>query len=145
MKKLIYLGVLLMMACNSADNAGKKDKHELAGILFKQQQAWNTGNLEAFMDGYSRDTGMQFITRRGVRKGWQATLNGYRKSYPNKDSMGELEFKIQQLEFLDDRGDVGHIVGTWKLIRHNDTPGGHFSLITRREAQGHRIWIDHTW
>lgn len=142
----LIIPVLLLAACGQpAVKDASAVKHELAGILYKQQNAWNTGNLEGFMDGYSRDSSMQFITRKGVRKGWQATLEGYKKSYPNKDSMGFLEFRIQRLEILDKAGDIGHITGTWKLTRRHDSPSGFFSLITRRENGVHRIILDHTW
>ena len=147
MKKifLITLTAVMVVACNRGQKP-QPDYNELAKMLFQQQQAWNSGNLEAFMSHYSRDTGMQFITQKGVKKGWKATLAGYQKKYKGlKDSMGRLDFKIDKLEFLDESNSVGHINGRWYLYRHSDTPNGHFSLITRREQGKHRIYIDHTW
>jgi hypothetical protein len=141
----IFIGLAAISACNKSQKQNT-DYTQLAQILFKQQQAWNSGNLEEFMAYYSRDTGMQFITKRGVRKGWKATLDGYKKTYKgSKDSMGRLDFKINKMEFLDENENVGHINGRWYLYRHTDTPQGHFSLITRREQGQHRIFIDHTW
>jgi hypothetical protein len=139
--KYTFIGVLFA----SCGQKPAPEKHELASILFKQQQAWNTGNLEEFMEGYSRDSNMQFITSKGVRKGWQKTLDAYKKNYNSKEKMGYLEFNLSNIEFLDMEGNVGHINGTWKLIRKADTPSGHFSLITKREKFGHKIFIDHTW
>lgn len=147
MKKIFFpiLILGLVAACNR-NQKQQPDYNGLAKMLFQQQQAWNSGNLEAFMSHYSRDTGMQFITPRGVRKGWKATLQGYQKKYKGlKDSMGRLDFKIDKMEFLDEKNSVGHINGRWFLYRSSDTPKGHFSLITRLEQGQHHIYIDHTW
>jgi hypothetical protein len=147
MKKVFYPILLLglVAACNR-NQKQQPDYNELAKLLFQQQQAWNCGNLDGFMAYYSRDTGMQFITKKGVRKGWKATLEGYKRTYKgSKDSMGMLDFKIDKMEFLDEGNSVAHINGRWFLYRSSDTPNGHFSLITRREQGFHRIYIDHTW
>lgn len=146
MKKILLTGACSLLLCSECGNkTSESDKHELARLLFDQQQAWNSGNLEGFMQGYHNDTSMQFITRRGVRKGWKQTLDAYRKGYKNKDSMGLLEFRLTDIEFLDKASSIGHINGTWKLLRKTDTPHGHFSLITRRISGKHKIIIDHTW
>ena len=118
---------------------------EIRQLLISQQKAWNAGNIEEFMEGYHRDSGMQFIGARGVRYGWLATLNAYKKNYPDKSSMGQLSFDIDTIEILDKSGEIAHINGRWKLIRMHDTPAEHFSLITRKISGKHKIIIDHTW
>ncbi|MBL7811210.1 MAG: DUF4440 domain-containing protein [Bacteroidetes bacterium] len=151
MKNLLscILTVLLAISCQTqpANHAEKSQIHtdSLRRLILTQQAAWNRGDIEGFMQGYHNDTGMQFITRKGVRYGWQATLDSYRKHYPTKDSMGRLEFGLQKVEFLDEGMETGHIAGTWKLYRHADTPSGYFSLITRKVGTAHKIIIDHTW
>lgn len=146
MKKYILTVAIPLLLCSDCGKKSQEgDKHELARLLFDQQQAWNSGNLEGFMQGYYNDSSMQFITKRGVRKGWKQTLDAYRRGYKNKDSMGLLEFKLTDIEFLDEASAIGHINGTWRLLRKADTPAGHFSLITKRISGKHKIIIDHTW
>ncbi len=139
--------VLFSIACFWACS-GNKNTQEVNGIrelLIMQQQAWNEGNIEKFMEGYHRDSGMQFIGAKGARYGWLATLNAYKKHYPDKAAMGKLDFDIDTIELLDKAAEIGHVNGRWKLIRAKDTPAGHFSLITRRISGKHKIIIDHTW
>lgn len=123
----------------------KPQVSELKQLLDQQVAAWNKGDIDGFMEGYYNDSSMQFISKKGVRKGWRATLDSYKKNYPGKTAMGTLIFNTDALYFMDSAHDFGHITGTWKLIRVSDTPSGYFSLITRKTAQGHKIIIDHTW
>jgi hypothetical protein len=144
MNRFIVLGVMFSIwACGSSSR--QEMSTEIRQLLISQQKAWNAGNIEEFMEGYHRDSGMQFIGARGVRYGWLATLNAYKKNYPDKSSMGQLSFDIDTIEILDKSGEIAHINGRWKLIRMHDTPAGHFSLITRKISGKHKIIIDHTW
>lgn len=136
---------IYVLGCNYSSKNIDIEKAEIAKLLSLQQNAWNNGNIDSFMLGYFNDSTMQFITKNGVRKGWNATLQGYKKHYPDKSAMGRLDFNIDTIEFLDATADIGHINGKWRLFRTKDTPAGYFSLITKKTKQGHRIIIDHTW
>jgi hypothetical protein len=140
---LIYLISVVLWGCN--ENNSTQIANDIKGLLMMQQKAWNEGNIEAFMDGYHRDSGMQFIGSGGVRYGWLSTLNAYKTRYPDKAAMGQLYFHIDTIEILDKAAQIGHVNGRWKLIRSKDTPAGHFSLITRNISGRHKIIIDHTW
>jgi hypothetical protein len=144
MNRCIVWGVVLFVGACAEVNRTDMSK-EIQQLLMSQQKAWNAGNIEEFMEGYHRDSGMQFIGARGVRYGWIATLNAYKKNYPDKSSMGQLSFDIDTIEMLDKSGEIAHVNGRWKLIRMHDTPAGHFSLITRKISGKHKIIIDHTW
>ncbi len=144
MNKWVFLfSVVCFSYCSNNDST--QTVEDIRELLIIQQQAWNDGNIEKFMDGYHRDSGMQFIGAKGVRYGWQATLNAYKNHYPDKAAMGQLYFDIDTIELLDKSAEIGHVNGRWKLIRAHDTPAGHFSLITRRISGKHKIIIDHTW
>ena len=77
-----------------------KDIQAIRAVLSTQQNAWNNGNLEAFMDGYWRSDSLSFIGKRGINYGWQKTLDNYKKSYPDKAAMGTLHFDILKWYFL---------------------------------------------
>lgn len=137
--------LLLLTACYTQNPDVAEQKKAIADLLNKQVTAWNEGNIKGFMEGYMRDSAMQFISKNGLRRGWQQTLDAYIKHYPDKKAMGKLEFKLDTIEFLDRDAAYGHIAGKWRLYRTADTPSGYFSLITRRTPEGPRIIIDHTW
>jgi hypothetical protein len=139
----LYAALTFFGACS--ENKNIQTVKDIRELLIMQQEAWNDGNIEKFMEGYHQDSGMQFIGSKGVRYGWLATLNAYKKHYPDKAAMGQLYFDIDTIALLDRAAEIGHVNGRWKLIRAKDTPAGHFSLITRSISGKHKIIIDHTW
>jgi hypothetical protein len=143
---LLALCMGLLFSCNQNSKIQMhSDTALLRNLVMVQQEAWNRGDIEGFMKGYHKDSLMQFITKKGTRKGWLETLNSYKKHYPGKDSMGRLAFTLHTIEFMDDDKTIGHIAGIWKLYRAKDTLNGYFSLITREFSDGPKIVIDHTW
>ena len=107
-----------------------------------QQAAWNRGDLTAFMQGYWQSDSLTFVGSRGVTYGWQATLEGYQRRYPDRATMGQLTFGIERLTALGPNAAL--LIGTWRLTRAADSPGGYFSLTWRRIEGRWVIVSDHT-
>ena len=63
-------------------------------VLNNQLTEWNKGNIQGFMSGYWQNDSLQFLTSKGVTYGWQNVTNNYKKSYPTKEKMGNLDFEI---------------------------------------------------
>ncbi len=93
------------------------------------------------MAGYWQSDSLQFIGK-GIRHGWQATLDGYKKGYPDKASMGELRFDIWQTMKLAE--DAYLVSGKYTLNREKDQPSGPFTLIFRLKKGKWVIVYDHT-
>ena len=81
-----------------------------------------------------RDIGSQtrteFVGSDGIIRGWQAVLDRYKKSYPDKAAMGKLTFSDLEITMLS--SDSAYILGKWHLEREKDHPGGVFTLIARK-------------
>lgn len=60
----------------------EQDKATIIKMLNAQKEAWNNYDIEAFMEGYWKSDELTFYGSGGVIKGWQATLERYKKSYP---------------------------------------------------------------
>lgn len=114
----------------------------LSSLLTAQTEAWNRGDIEGFMDGYWRSERTTFAGSSGVFRGWQALLDRYRRSYPDRAAMGRLQFS--DLEITPLAHDAALILGHWQLGREKDRPGGVFTLVARRFPEGWRIIHDHT-
>ncbi len=111
-------------------------------VLATQAIAWNEGNIEKFMEGYWNSDSLSFVGKNGVTKGWKATLERYKKTYPDKASMGNLVFTLISKEKLGPENYL--IIGKWDLQREKDSVGGHFSLVWKK-IKGHWYIIsDHT-
>ena len=115
---------------------------EIRNVLKSQQDAWNRGDIDAFMDGYSRSDETLFVSGDDVTRGWQKVLDRYKKKYSDRAEMGTLTFS--SLEITPLSNDSAVALGSWKLNRANDQPHGRFTLIFRRFPEGWRIVHDHT-
>ena len=75
-------------------------EEKIRAVLAEQQECWNKGDIDCFMQGYWNSDSLRFIGKSGVNRGWQATLDNYKKSYPDKAAMGTLNFELSNLEPL---------------------------------------------
>ena len=79
------------------------------------------------MKGYWNSDKLIFTsTQHKPTYGWKATLKRYKESYPNKASMGKLEFKILNISLESEK--KAKLKGEWRLIRQPDNPSGKFWL-----------------
>jgi hypothetical protein len=93
------------------------------------------------MTGYWKSDSVQFIGSEIVT-GWTATLERYKKNYPDKDAMGVLRFDLLQL--MPAGEDAYLITGKYFLTRKNDSPHGVFTLLFRKKEGKWVIVYDHT-
>ena len=146
LKHFLILSCILALGACSEPYGTDKDIAELRKMLMGSRDSWNAGNVRGYMSFYENVSQTQFISRKGRTTGWEQTLNMYLKAYPDKASMGRLEFTEDTIRILSTADKLGQVTGRWKLFRASDTPQGFFSLITRKKADGStKIMIDHTW
>jgi len=113
-------------------------------VLVSQVEAWNQGQLEAYMNGYWRSPDLTFYSGGTVTKGWEPTLERYRRRYQSGgNQMGHLEFQDLEIDLLSRRSAA--VMGKWQLtMKDGKTPHGLFTLIFKRFPEGWRIVHDHT-
>lgn len=129
-----------LLAQNTARD--EKARADIRRVMNEQTAAWNRGDIEGFMSGYWNSPELKFVSGANVTKGWQPTLDRYRKSYDSRAKMGTLEFSDLEINVLSK--DAAIVLGTWKLQREADAPGGKFTLVFRKFKDGWRIVHDHT-
>jgi len=135
--------VLLFVFNTLAENKINENvKNEINGLLEKQVAAWNEGNLEKFMETYWKSDKLVFVGSRGSTYGWQATLNNYKKGYPNKKAMGELEFNIIEISKIDKK--TVFVIGRFELSRDLGNLSGHFTLNIQKIKNRWLIVSDHS-
>lgn len=120
------------------------DEKELLQVLSDQQNAWNRGRLDLFMETYWKSDRLSYFSGNTVIKGWQALQDRYEKRYRGTgESLGQVSFSELKVEKLGPAHAL--IKGRWKLIREGEDPlGGLFSLVLRRFDDGWKITHDHT-
>jgi ketosteroid isomerase-like protein len=143
MRSSIFLLFLLCSAAPAlAQRLSARDAAAIRQVLAVQQDAWNRGDLDVFMQGYVQSDSLAFVGKNGPVFGWQATLDRYRRSYPDRAAMGELRFEVIRLEGLGRRS--AYLIGSWHLTRSIGDAGGYFTLIFTRERGQWQIRCDHT-
>ena len=115
---------------------------QIRSILGAQQDAWNRGDIDAFMHGYARSASTVFVSEDEARRGWETVRDRYRVKYSDRTKMGTLTFS--EIEVTTLSPDAAVVLGRWRLKRTNDEPHGRFTLIFKRLAEGWRIVHDHT-
>lgn len=146
MKNLILCVSLLLTFATVNFSQSEKRKTKIADeikiVMAEQTAAWNRGDIDGFMRGYWNSPALVFVSGAGVTKGWQPTLDRYKKNYATREKMGTLRFSDLAIEVLSK--DSAVVLGSWALARETDNPGGKFTLIFRRFKDGWRIVHDHT-
>ncbi len=145
MKYFLLFFVLAFAATDmfaQTNNRDEKIAQEIRRVMNEQTLAWNAGDIEGFMRGYWNSPELKFVSGANVTKGWQPTLDRYKKNYDSRAKMGVLTFSDLEVTVLSK--DAATILGTWALQRENDKPGGKFTLIFRKFKDGWRIVHDHT-
>jgi ketosteroid isomerase-like protein len=134
----VFVIGILVFGCN---NHKGDNEAEIKRAMYNQQIAWNNGDIDAFMTYYWKSDSLLFIGKRGITYGWQHTLNNYKKSYPDKTAMGQLQFTNLNLF---SEGDSYTVIGKWELYRISDTLSGYYTLLWRKLNNQWVIVQDHS-
>ena len=140
----IYSSVLFFFSifiC-AQQSVSENDSISIVTKLFKQQDDWNTGDLDAFMKGYLKTEHLVFSGSSGPIYGWKATRDRYNKSYSTRQLMGILDFKILNIISLSDS--VAQLQGSFYLKRDMEDSKGFFTLTWLKIEDHWFIISDHT-
>jgi ketosteroid isomerase-like protein len=144
MKNLISIFCIFLFSITAISAQSKDEKAKLAirKVMDEQTAAWNAGDLEGFMRGYWNSPEMTFVSSGKITKGWQPTLDNYKKTYGSKAQMGVLTFSDLEITILGK--DAAAVLGKWSLQREKDNLKGLFTLTFRKFKEGWRIILDHS-
>ena len=140
--KICLPALVVLVVCAVSAWASPATTEEIRQVIVKQQEAWNRGDLEAFMAGYWNSPELTFFSGTRESKGWQAALERYKKSYQSAGhEMGKLEFSNLRIEMLGP--EAAFVRGEFHLtMSDGKTPHGLFTLIFRKFPEGWRIVHD---
>ena len=118
-------------------------------VLEEQQQAWNAGDLQRFMQGYENSPDITFVGK-DVSRGYQSVLTRYLRNYgsqgkADREMMGVLTFSEIEVKMLGPAHAL--IIGRFALERSPAGGGpasGRYTLIARKTKDGWKLIHDHT-
>jgi ketosteroid isomerase-like protein len=132
------------IASGNETSTGQRDSIRAAveSMLQAQQDAWNQGDVDAFMEHYWNSDDLTFSSEGKTTRGWTATLNRYRERYPTPEKMGRVKFTNLEITPLGDSAAM--VLGQWNLDRESEPLSGNFTLVVRRLDDRWLIVHDHT-
>ena len=150
MRYIFSLSIVILSSCNMTNTSNietiKQDPNEIDAIkemLTTQQECWNNGNIDGFMEGYWNSEKLIFTSATHVPAyGWENTLERYKNSYPTKESKGEFRLEILDVSLTSTT--TSNLFGKWELIREKDHPNGLFYLDLEKFDENWLITKDST-
>lgn len=143
-QKLLKSFILLIIVILpfSVYSQNMKLENSIKQVLFEQEKDWNNGDITNYMNGYWKNDSLKFIGKSGIQDGWQNTLENYKKSYPDKSTMGILKFDILKIELLSKSS--AFVIGKWALTREKGNINGYFTLLFKLIDGKWLIICDHS-
>lgn len=118
------------------------DSSAIKDVMNKQIEAWNRGDIDGFMQTYWKSDSLTFVSSPPTY-GWQATLERYKRAYPDTATMGKLSFNLLNLKLLSP--EYYFVIGEWHLKRTQQKDiGGYFTLLFKKINGEWVIVVDHT-
>lgn len=150
MKNIIYIlsiviGTVASCSVGTFDDTSNESsaaKNAVIAELFTQQDCWNNGDIDCFMEGYWNNDSLMFVSGERISYGWQQVTDNYKRKYSTKELMGALTFKVDRAQVLSESSVV--LVGQWDLKSESAQFGGKFTLLWRKIKGEWKIVIDHT-
>ncbi|EGV44592.1 nuclear transport factor 2 family protein [Bizionia argentinensis JUB59] len=134
MKSLYLILSLLFSVGISAQSEISKtseaDSKAIRQVLETQEKDWNNFDLEGYMQGYWQSDSLKFHGSSGITKGWQKTLDNYKKGYPNQEYTGELNFTIKSISTIESNS--YYVMGQYHLKRSVGDAKGEFLIILKK-------------
>lgn len=129
--KSFYLVIFFLATLQTfSQNNRAEDEKAIRQVLSIQQSAWNNFDLEGFMQGYWKSDSLKFYGSGGITKGWQKTLDNYKKNYPSKEYIGELNFTLKSIYPIEENS--YYVMGQYHLKRSVGDANGEFLIILKK-------------
>ncbi|MEO0895561.1 MAG: DUF4440 domain-containing protein [Bacteroidota bacterium] len=139
-----YLLICLMALpfYSFAQDLKPSDEAAIKEVMESQRTGWNQGDIDCFMEGYWNSDELLFVGSNGVNKGWKATIERYKTSYPDKATMGELTFTYLKFRKLGPKS--AYLLGKFHLKRDMGDAEGYFTLVLKKIKGQWLIISDHS-
>ena len=145
---------LVVFAWTSAGGMARaqagNDESAIRAAITAQAEAWNRGDIPAFMDAYEHSPETTFIGTQ-IGKGYEKILERYQRNYTTREQMGTVTFSNVEVRLLPGscgKTEFAVVTGRFHLERlqkgEATKDDGIFSLVWRKGPQGWKIVLDHT-
>ena len=114
---------------------------QIKKVMQDLEARWTKGDIEGFMKGYWKSEKLTFSSGGKTKRGWQATLDSYKNSFP-AGKMGKLKFDNLEFSILAPKAAL--VLGQWHLDIDGEKKDGNFSLVFQNMEDKWVIIHDHS-
>src|SRR5881398_3173035 len=107
----IIFCILMAAIVSAAPPQNQNAIAQIRSVLSAQQEAWNRGDIDRFMNGYARSASTVFVSEDSVKRGWENVRERYREKYADRAKMGTLIFSDAEVTLL--ASDAAVVLGRW--------------------------------
>jgi len=137
------ISIVLFFLAGKIPAQNNSEAGAIQKIMDLQQENWNKGSIEGFMEYYWKSDSLKFVGSKGTTYGWKKTLENYKKNYPDKEAMGTLTFANSTIEQISK--DSFFVIGKWSIKKKdNSEVGGFYTLLWKKIKGKWLITVDHT-
>jgi uncharacterized protein (TIGR02246 family) len=143
--KLLSIFALIFALILPGALLARDAESEITSVLTAQVDAWNRGDIPAFVMTYAEDCIFVTNATTPIAQGRDQLLARYQRKYPTPAAMGHLTFSNMAIHLLEK--DVATLTAEWHLDRSAEAGGpvgGIFSLVLHRQNGAWKIALDHT-
>jgi uncharacterized protein (TIGR02246 family) len=136
--------LLCIAACAPSQTRVEDPAAEVRAVWNTSVEAWNRGDLDAFMNVYWNSSDLVFFSNKSETRGWQQTLDRYRATYKAEGrQMGTLDFPKLEFKVLGPEAVLAR--GQWRLkMPDGKESTGMTSVTFQKLPEGWRIVHDHS-
>ncbi|MDP2471707.1 MAG: nuclear transport factor 2 family protein [Candidatus Palauibacterales bacterium] len=141
----MLLAAVLVSACSfEVEAEGDSDvQGTVDAMLTESAAAWNSGELEGFIDDYMESANTTYIGAGGLLTGFDAIRARYAPLFEpgaSRDSLRFEDLRVRRLAAVD-----AIATARWILYRYGEVTGsGPFTLVLRHTSAGWKIIHDHS-
>lgn len=133
--------LFVVLACR--DRVVPDPTHLVTQLLTRSADAWNRGDLRAFVGDYAAEPTTTFVSGGRAQHGFEWIRSNYEPAFAPGATHDSLRFEEVEARALGEN----HLLATarYVLFRGDSiTSSGPFTLILRRTGNGWKIIHDHT-
>jgi uncharacterized protein (TIGR02246 family) len=142
----LALAALALAGCAGAARAPAPEtaRAEIEAMMARSAEAWNRGDLDAFMEDYVPGEEATYVGRSGLLRGRAAIRAVYAPRFEPGAPRDSLSFELRDVDAL--AASSAHVIAWYVLSRGDSvTARGPTSLLMRRGSDGRwRIVHDHS-
>jgi uncharacterized protein (TIGR02246 family) len=137
-----YCCTIILLLSLTISFAQSNDEKAILAVMREEEKAWNSGNIEAYVDLYAPHDSTRMIYSTGAVYGKDSILAFYKKYWP-KERMGQLTLDGERLERLSNEY---YYVSGFFHVRYPDgkSVNGRFSGLMRKMKGRWYLYTDHS-